>query len=36
MAESDLHTAQMMYCIQALQVYYAEYPHIYVAGNNFL
>lgn len=36
MAESDLHRAEMMYLIQALDDRYRETPDVYVAGNLFL
>lgn len=36
MAESDLHRAEMMYLIQALDDRYLETPDVYVAGNLFL
>jgi Uma2 family endonuclease len=36
MAESDLHRAEMMYLIEALDDRYRETPDVYIAGNLFL
>src|SRR5215471_10579931 len=36
MAETDKHRDLMMYAIEALKVFFADRPEIYVSGNNFL
>jgi Uma2 family endonuclease len=36
MAETDKHRRLMMYVIDALNVYYADRPDVYVSGNNFV
>jgi Uma2 family endonuclease len=36
MAETDEHYEQMVYLIEALKLYFADRPDVYVAGNNFL
>jgi Uma2 family endonuclease len=36
MGETDKHIEQMFYLIQALKLYFAARPEVYVAGNNFI
>ncbi|HZO87840.1 MAG TPA: Uma2 family endonuclease [Chthonomonadaceae bacterium] len=36
MAETDTHRQLMMYCIDALTIYFADRPDVYVSGNNFI
>lgn len=36
MAETDKHCDLMIYVREALKVYFADRPEVYVAGNNFL
>ena len=36
MAETDKHRRLMSYVTDALEVYYADRPDVYVSGNNFV
>ena len=36
MGESDRHIDQMIYCKEALRIYFADRPDVYIASNNFL
>ena len=36
MAETDLHRSEMAQAIEALTLYYAHRPDVYVSGNNFI
>ena len=36
MAETDLHRDLAVYTVEALKAYFADRPHVYVSGNNFV
>src|SRR5438045_3420281 len=36
MGETDFHVEATLHCISALQLYFADSPQVYVAGDNFI